>query len=124
MVYNIGAKGAGEGDTRPKEFRSAPMTSTLVMHAKRIKQVPGKVAWTPLIQSADELIEGETTSKSEPGRSVKFHDGILELHGPGASFRPKFSAKNYIVRAQALFLDSAVLFYVRRQPGSDRKSVV
>jgi serine/threonine protein kinase len=74
--------------------------------------------WTPLIQSVDELIEGETTSKNESGRSVKFHDGILEMRGGGASFRPKFSGKNYIVRAQALFLDSSILLYVRRQPGT------
>lgn len=77
-----------------------------------------EVVWTPLIQSADELIEGETISKNEPGRTVKFRDGILEMHGAGASFRPKFSGKNYIVRAQTLVIDSTILCYVRRQQGA------
>lgn len=81
------------------------------------RRAADEVVWTPMIQSADELIEGETISKNEASRWVKFHDGILEMRGEGASFRPKFSAKNYIVRSQVLFLDRTILCYVRVQPG-------
>ncbi len=76
------------------------------------------IIWTPLIRSANELVEGETMSKNTDGRSVKFQDGMLILNGANASFLPKFSGKNYIVRAKILqFSGQNVSFSVRRQPG-------
>ncbi len=76
------------------------------------------IVWTPLIRSAEELVEGDTTSRNADGRSVKFQDGMLILNGANASFRPKFSGKNYIVRAKILqFSGQNVMFNVRRQPG-------
>ncbi|MEQ1906122.1 MAG: protein kinase [Pirellulaceae bacterium] len=76
------------------------------------------IVWSTLIRSAEELIEGDTMSKNADGRSVKFQDGMLILNGANASFRPKFSGKNYIVRAKILqFSGQNVMFNVRRQPG-------
>lgn len=78
------------------------------------RQMP---VWTPLIRSADELVEGETTTPKAEGRAVKFEDGNLILQGAGASFFPKFSGRNYILRAQVLSLTESLVFTVRRESG-------
>ena len=76
------------------------------------------IVWTPLIRTAEELVEGDTISKNMDGRSVKFQDGMLILNGANATFRPKFSGKNYVVRAKILqFSGHNVTFNVRRQTG-------
>jgi hypothetical protein len=79
---------------------------------------PAKIVWQPLIRSSADLIPGETATASSATRAVRFRDGRLELRGPNASYHPKFSAKNYILRAKIhQFSGQNVLFVVRREPG-------
>lgn len=76
---------------------------------------PGPV-WTPLIQSAEDLVEGTTISKNDASRSVVLQDGKLEMRGNGAFFRPPFIGRNYVVRARIHeFEGQNVLFRVRLQ---------
>ncbi len=78
---------------------------------------PPRPSWTPLIQSAEELVEGTTISKNDVSRSVVFRDGKLEMRGNGAFFRPPFTGKNYVVRARIHeFVGQNVLFRIRLQP--------
>jgi uncharacterized protein (TIGR03067 family) len=78
---------------------------------------PTGPVWTPLIQSADELIEEKTINKNDAVQSVAFRDGKLELRGKGAFFRPSFTGKNYIVRARIHECTSQnITFHARKQP--------
>jgi uncharacterized protein (TIGR03067 family) len=78
---------------------------------------PTGPVWTSLIQSADELIEGETRSRNTETSSVEFVNGTLVLKGAGAKFFPKFSAKNYILRANVMSLNESLVLTVRRTKG-------
>ena len=77
------------------------------------------IVWTPLIQSADDLVPGETASANGDGQFVGFNAGILELRGARAAFHPKFAGRNYILRAKILHFSAGknIMFYVRRQRG-------
>lgn len=48
---------------------------------------------------------------------MEFEDGNLILQGAGASFFPKFSGRNYILRAQIQSLTESLVFTVRRENG-------
>lgn len=79
----------------------------------------GEAVWTPLLRSAAELVEGDTIYQNNGNRNVRFEDGVLILRGTGASFRPKFAGKNYILRAQILHFSGGqnVTFKLRCRPG-------
>ncbi len=76
------------------------------------------IVWKALLRSADELVEGEATSKARPGRTVRFKDGTLELQGPMAGYYPRFSGKDYVIRAKVLqHPGDRFQFRIRQQPG-------
>jgi hypothetical protein len=81
------------------------------------ENAPTKPVWKPLIKSADELIEEVTRSRNTETCSVHFENGTMTLTGAGAKFFPKFTAKNYVVRAQVLSLRESLVFTVRRGQG-------
>lgn len=100
---NVKLPGAGE------KLQAAPHLNQLGPKADFKRLV-----WKPLVRSVDDLVEGKTTGKSSAERSVRFQDGTLELRGKGAGFYPKFTGKNYIVRAHIL-QPASVSVSVRRQ---------
>ncbi len=77
-----------------------------------------KPVWRPLIRSAEELIEGETMNVlNAPGQTVRFENGSLILRGAGATFSPKFTGKNYIVRV-VMVRPASLFMAARLQPGN------
>jgi serine/threonine protein kinase len=100
---------------RQRGLKVKDITPPLVEETK--KPEAKKPEWKPLIKSADELIEGETRSENNGTRSVTFENGNLVLKGAGAAFKPKFTGKNYIVRANVLSVTETVHFSVRRGKG-------
>lgn len=76
-----------------------------------------KPVWKPLIKSADELIEEVTRSRNTETCSVRFENETMTLTGAGAKFFPKFTAKNFVVRAQVLSVRESLVFTVRRTTG-------
>jgi uncharacterized protein (TIGR03067 family) len=84
MVYNSGADGKSQ-PTRPTAFRTAPQTSTVVMHAKRRSPSaapPKDQGFVPLFNGHD--LTGWKTHPNRPG-GWTVEDGLLtgrSSHGP------------------------------------------
>lgn len=80
-----------------------------------------KIVWQPLLRTAADLIPKDTTFRKGAQGEIRFADGVLELKGRTGhmvAYQPKFTGKNYIVRAKIVkFEGFNVMFNVRRRPG-------